>query len=74
MKYIVLNHCYMYLFPVSDSHDKFLRCLGSSLKCTSAGFIVKGKCCGASESLALQSDPGDTELFNMMMNMRIIGL
>lgn len=74
MKYIVLDHCYMYLFPVSDSHSKFLRCINSTMKCTSAGFIHKGECCGESESLGLKSDPKDTSLFNDLMNMRILGL
>ena len=74
MKYIVLNYMYLYLFPVSDSHNKFLRCLNSDLKCTSAGFVHKGICCGESTSLELKSSIDDTKLFNDLMNMRILGL
>jgi hypothetical protein len=74
MKYIVLDHYFMYLFPCSDSHDKFLHCLNSSLKCTSAGFVRKGVCCGESLTLGITSSPGDTALFNHLMDMEIVGL
>jgi hypothetical protein len=74
MKYVVLGYCYMYTFPISDSHSAFVNWLKSDLKVTSAGFIHEGKCCGSSESLGICSSTEDTDLLNTIMNMKVLGL